>query len=483
MKRKKRVLFITLIALVVVMAGAFGVVVLSQKTALNNSQEVREKSYDELGIRTFADWTTCEVLKNVPVMLVNGTKIGTAVNYGANNWTIDVNGSTLSDYKNYLNLLETAGFTKYVDNGEKGLADSVYTATYTRNEVILTVTHIVKWDKTYIAACNDMPLSEHLLYDESYVSNITESTKTTLHMMELYDFGNSFVIQLKNGHFIVNDGGAEQDAPYLFDYLESLTPEGEIPVIEAWIISHAHGDHIGVLKSVLTKPEYAKRVYVEGVYYNVPGEETTNKFGSGNQSGVRYVEMAYKFYKTSEGVSPKLYRLNTGQRYYFCDVIVDVPLTQDQILYENHYRDFNDTSTWLMYTIEGQKFLLSGDADIGASRVVMSMYDKEYFELDIFTAFHHGINVWDPFTDYCTLKTVLYPCYRTGSNWMDGTEYAMEEENAHLREAATECLAFGRGTQVLTFPYKIGTAKQLEPLNWTYHANEREFHHGRMENY
>lgn len=483
MKDKKRVLFIFLIALVVLLAGAFGVVMLSQKTFSKEQQAGREKTFDEAGIRTFADWTTCEVFAEVPAMIVKGTDIGTAVNYGANNWTLDVNGSQLSDYQDYLTLLEEAGFKKYVDNGEKGLADAVYASTYTRDNLVLIITHIVKWDKTYIAACNDMPLSEHLLYNESYLSNISEDAKTTLHMMELYDYGNSFVIQLKNGHFILNDGGAEQDAPYLFDYLESLTPEGEKPVIEAWIISHAHADHIGVLKSVLTKPEYAERVYVEGVYYNVPSDETANKFGSDNQSGVRYVEMAYKFYKTSNGESPKLYRPQTGQRYYFCDVIVDVPLSQDQILYENHYRDFNDTSTWLMYTIEGQKFLLCGDADIGASRVVMSMYDKEYFDLDIFTAFHHGINVWDPFTDYCTFKTVLYPCYRTGSNWMDGTEYGMEEENAHLRDAAIESLAFGHGTQVLTFPYKIGTAKQLDPIDWIYHPGERTFSNGRMENY
>ena len=67
-----------------------------------------------------------------------------------------------------------------------------------------------------------------------YVKDNKEGAKTTFHMLELHDLGNSFLFQLKNGHFIISDGGRKTDLPYLLDYLGSLVPEGEKPVIEGW---------------------------------------------------------------------------------------------------------------------------------------------------------------------------------------------------------------------------------------------------------
>lgn len=413
-------------------------------------------------------------------MVVKKTKIGEATDYGDGTYIIDVNGTTLSDYQEYLSLMEQSGFKKYVDNQ---IAESLYSTIYTKGDLVVTVTHVVKREKTYIAASNKMQLSEHLLYDAESVSKSVDGAKTKLHMMELYDNGSSFIIQLKNGHFLVNDGGNPEDAPYLFDYLESLVKDGEKPIVEAWIFSHGHTDHIGAFNEVLGDTSYSDRIYVQGVYFNKPSDNTITKFESGPASGIRRMETAVKLYKTTDGNAPKMYRLQGGQKYYFDDIVIDVCLTQEQLLYEEHEADFNDTSTWLMYTIENQKFLLAGDADYGTMRVAMRTYDTDYFDMDIFAVFHHGINVWDAFTDYCTVKTLLYPNYRTGSYYPDSSEHAMKKQNAHLKESAVESLAYGRGTQVLTFPYQIGSAEQLDPIEWIYHPGEREFAQAREENY
>ena len=98
----------------------------------------------------------------------------------------------------------------------------------------------------------------------------------------------------------------------------------------------------------------------------------------------------------------KIYRPQFGQRYWFCDVAIDVSLTMEQFPVESwFYADFNDTSTWLMHHIDGQRFLIAGDAHHAGMRVAMNMFEKEYFDLDVFAVFHHGIIVWNYFTDYC----------------------------------------------------------------------------------
>ena len=171
------------------------------------------------------------------------------------------------------------------------------------------------------------------------------------------------------------------------------------------------------------------------------------------------------------GGTPKFYRPQFGQRYYFCDITIDVIESHEMMIFENSLSDINETSTWFMYNIEGQKFLLAGDADQGAQEVAMRTYDSDYFNLDVFAVFHHGINVYDFWTDYCTLKTVLYTNKECASSYanVEGSPYARVEENKHLRESCAEYMSWGDGTKVLTFPYKVGTAVTLPLETWEYH--------------
>lgn len=422
-------------------------------------------------IRTFADWTEVEMFQEVPAMEVENTKVGKATDYGGGMYQIDVSGTEVSDYLEYLKTLESCGFKKYVDNGENGLEGYTYSATYTKGDLVLTVIQMAKTYKTYISVGKDIALSPNLIYDKSYVADNKDGAKTTLHMLELYDNGSSFLIQLKNGHFIMNDGGLEDDLPYLLDYMESLTPEGEKPIVDAWFLSHAHGDHYGWLDKMVSDTKYIDRVYVESFYFSEPSEATLMTM---NGTGlVRNVMMNYKMLRSTKGTAPNLYRPQTGQRYYFNDITVDILFTQEQLTAANHFGDLNDSSTWQMYTIEGQKFLLAGDAADGSTKAVMESYDSEYFNLDMFAVFHHGINVYGYFTDYCTTKTVLYTNYKIGSMYTQGV-HAREVENEHLVKSAKEVLAWGDGTKVMTFPYEIGTAKTMPRIDWKYHNGQHD---------
>ena len=456
---------------VVILVSVLRVLIGLAVTVLVMTSQGKIRTAKKSDVRTWSDWTELEVFQTVPAMVVEGTKVGDAEDYGGGMYQINISGTELSDYQAYLTLLEKNGFNKYVDNGENGLEGFVYSATYTKDNLVMTVIQMVKTYKTYITVGKDIELSPNLHYDESYLADNKEGAKTSLHLMELYDNGSSFVIQLKNGHFIMNDGGLEEDLPYLLDYLESLTPGDEKPVIDAWFISHAHGDHYGWLTELVSDMDYINRIYVESFYFSEPSEKTLMTMSATGL--VRNVMMNYKMLRTTEGSAPKMYRPQTGQRYYFNDITVDIVFTQEQLTAANHFGDFNDSSTWQMYTIENQKFLLSGDAADGSTKAVMESYDSEYFDLDMFAVFHHGINVYGYFTEFCTTKTVLYTNYKCGSMYTTGV-HAREEENAQLMSSAKEVLAFGDGTKVLTFPYEIGTAKTMPKIEWKYHNNKHD---------
>lgn len=416
---------------------------------------------------TFAKYYEIDVLQTVPIMEGDNMKMGTATDYGDGTYVVDVNGSTLDDYNAYLDTLEESGFAKYVDNGSEGLYGVTYNATYTKDDVVVTVVHMVPTEKTYISACYDLPLSDHLFYKDEYVTENKEGAKTTLSLMELYKSGNSFVIQLKNGHFIINDGGFAEDTPYLLDYLESLVSEGGKPIVEAWIISHTHQDHVGVMKSFVDNPKYAERLYVEGIYYNEPSSKVFEELEPQVRSQVTYMEMASKILHTTMGGVPKIYRPQTGQRYYFCDITIDIVFAQEQLHLDNYNGDFNDSSTWCMYNIEGQKFLLAGDADDGGMNAVMRAYDETDFKVDIAAVFHHGLNVRNNFTDFCEPKTVLYTTWKT-EEFSTVEYYKRVEENKYLQESAAEYYTWKDGTVVLTFPYKVGEAVVLPEIEWIY---------------
>lgn len=466
MKNKQTVI---LVAILIILLGVGAAMVIYLGTNVKQSQE---SSSEIDGVRTFADWTEEEVFQTIPAMIVEDTKIGKALDYGGDVYQISVDGTELADYEAYLTTLEGCGFKKHVDNGEEGLDGAIYSTTFTKDELMVTVIHAVKINKTYITAGKDVALSPNLFCDESYVADNVEGAKTTLHMIELYDNGSSFVIQLKNGHFIMNDGGLANDLPYLLDYLESLVPEGEKPIIDAWFISHVHGDHTGWLAELVSDMKNINRICVESIYFS---ESSESQAAATNAAGlVRSFMSNYKMLRSSEGKAPILYRPQAGQRYYFNDLTVDVVFTQEQLATVDMAGDYNDASTWLMYNIEGQKFLLSGDAADASSKTVMEMYDSDYFNLDLYCVFHHGINVYNYFTDYIKTKTILYTSYRCGSLYLTGS-HAHPEENEYLMSIADEIMAYGDGTKILQFPYEIGTSVTMPKREWIYDNNTRKF--------
>lgn len=476
MKKKKTVLILLLMLCLVLLAGGAFLVMFQGKAS--TEEDATQEQMKVTSTETFAAWTDIEEFRAVPSLVTGNSKVGEAADYGNGHYVIDVNGTTEEDYRNYLNSLEKAGFKKHSDNGEDAMDGYAMTASYTKEELTVTVSHAINLEKTYISAVKNMSLSEHLIYKDEYVKGVSEDAKTTLHMLQLNNNGASFVIQLKNGHFIIHDGGRTYDAPYLLDYLESLTPDGEKPVVEAWFISHAHGDHHGALMSIIDKKEWYSRIYVDGIYFMEPTKDFIETTTYDAYTDMWTLARSYVLFESSDGGQCKYYRPQFGQRYYFCDMYIDVCLTPEQFPLEAYYSgDFNETSIWLMHHIEGQRTLIVGDTSYTGMNQSMSMFDESYLDVDVYAVSHHGINVYDYFTDFMTVKTALYPNWRVGSLWQDTstrTNLTRIEDNKHLVESVAEAYSHENGTVVLSFPYKVGEAKILGQTEWIYNAGRQQ---------
>jgi len=379
------------------------------------------------------------------------------VDNGDANFVKEYRGAVEKDYLEYLAALQNEGFVKYSDNGD-GVGGTVFTATYTKGLWQVTVQYLAKSEKLFLSVCYGKELSPRMIPDFANQGNVIPGAKTRLHMMELWWFGNSFVLQLKNGHFIVSDGGRRTNALYLLDYLEELAPQGEKPVIEAWLISHAHGDHVGALCEM--NQERAERIFVEGVYYSIAGDEMYKK-AQGTRTDTANMLCAVKRLKKENGEPTSFYRPHTGEKYYFHDVVIEVVHAQDQLLFDVATRDINESSTWFMIRAEGQKCLLTGDGERGCMLALMENYTREYLDMELMTLMHHGFNTMDEFTDYCKVKTLLMTVH-------SDTPVRQANENNYLRSCVEESLAWGDGTKIITFPYSVGSFESLPPKKWIY---------------
>jgi len=426
-----------------------------------------------LGKSTFASQTDCEMFQEIPILVGENVTFSEARDVGSENYMIEADGTSLEEYKAYLQKLEDNGFKKHVDNGENGNDGAVYSAYYKNGEQMLHICHMSKIQRTTINAWKGDDLTENLIYNEAFIADNIEGMKTTFHVPELYNVGNSFIFQLKNGHFIINDGGTEAELPYLLDYLEKLAPNGEKPIVDLWVVSHAHTDHMGVINKIYDSKKDIDRIFVEKVMYNAPNAESLKTpAGMFDPVGplVTIVNATSAFFKSTDGNGPEVFRPRMGDKYYFNDITIDVIYSQE-LIDSNEWKTWNSSTTVLMYNIEGQKVLITGDADINCQKFYMDLFDSSYFKLDVYQVAHHGKNLFNAFTNHCSeIGTLVYPTYTIGSASPQGDFASRAVQNEYLRSKAKEALNYANGTIVLTFPYEVGSVKTLPDQEWIYNS-------------
>lgn len=365
-------------------------------------------------------------------------------------------GASVEMYEAYLASVESAGYTLHSKNtiGENRFA------AYTNGEYTVNAGYYA-YEKTIrvtIGKGAQLPISE-----KENVWTKNDSVVTSLASMGLGEADGScmgYCYQLADGSFMVIDGGYENDAAILYDYMKAKAPGGEIK-IAAWIITHADSDHRGAFVQFVK--DYSETVTVEKLMINFPNESTSSELGSGKPVDV---EMA-----ASRMPDCTVYKVHTGQKFYIRNAVVEMLYTIDSSLPDKMFV-YNDTSLVFTVDVEGERAMFTGDAGDEVAEILVSMYG-DYLKSDILQLAHHGLrNGHDksmPHTkDFYRLvrpEIVLWP--NTNKAYLDtsnvDTATALMDWNLVALESARECYLAGYATTVLELPYSLYSAYIFDP--------------------
>lgn len=427
---------------------------------------------------------------------------------GAGRYTIKITGSTKAIYDQYCESLDAGIFDPYNNDQSSDLnSGGVYNKVYTssacedasNNDWYINATFLTTSGTSgtiTITVSSAEVLSQHLKADSivSYAAEegyTTSGLTPTFHMIEqkFQDPAASYVIQLSNGHLIVIDGGVNSEAPYLMEYLESLVPEGKKPIVEAWVLSHAHMDHIDSFRGFVTNAsKYQGKLYLEGIYFSEASDVVMSTYDDGHHHYTPYIHRIGSVFQTTKGKEPQIYRMYTGQRYTFDTVVMDVMLANEQFTLSDYVRAsqvtnpsvFNETSTWTMFTINGKingkKLLTAGDSNYIGKEFIVNNYSEDYLTVDIFTALHHGENINrekgsslvyptnDDFSNAITVKGAVLYAYPT--DW-----YQEQSKTTIMKRIKVFMeLQVSKGMSGIAATYESGSTAGSNPEDYFYHG-------------
>ena len=202
--------------------------------------------------------------------------------------------------------------------------------------------------------------------------------------------GMCYIMKLSNGKALIIDGGFVYDtnADNLYNALVKLDiakdADGKYQ-IAAWIFSHGHGDHNGIMTSFGKK--YADKTTVDYIMYQLPINKALSDTGAGAAGEATFHELCKTTYPNATYILP-----HAGQKYYFGNATIDVLYTPDFIWSTtNHLPDYNDTSIITRWNAGGTAFLCFGDAGEIPATAVWKNYDTSAFKSSILQITHHGL--------------------------------------------------------------------------------------------
>ena len=206
--------------------------------------------------------------------------------------------------------------------------------------------------------------------DKTILYQITE---TSLYMM-------SFVIVTKNDNCIVIDGGRPEDMPLLKEHVGGRH-------ISAWILTHAHDDHISGFVDEIAKNGGAD-FDIEKVYYNFPPYEWINQKDVPLRSyhEDEYNEMLPAFNAIKDKISDKLCVVEQGESVQIDECKIDFLYTVHEGLTAN---PMNDASLVFKLTTPNKTVMFLGDLGPDGGDWLFRE-SRHLLKSDIVQMAHHG---------------------------------------------------------------------------------------------
>lgn len=312
------------------------------------------------------------------------------------------NNVTADDFAAYCVALEAEGFNQYTTN-EIGTNKF---AVYTKSNITVNVAYDAPASKIMVSYQYTDVLPA--LKDENRTAGTVEPFMAQINNLNTSGVdGMSYAYRLDDGRFILIDGGTSHtnaaQADSIYNFLKENSETNDIK-IAAWILTHAHTDHIGGFSAFVEK--YHDKVEIEQLIYNFPDQEllASNKNGEAVDGVSRVPDRLTTFYRNCAAYLPeiKVSTAHTGYKYHIGNAVIDILYTFSD--FENSVADiydFNVTSTAFRVYFEGYEDKATtffGDALGHALNVIVNRYpvDETTGVSPIQSYFmqiaHHGYN-------------------------------------------------------------------------------------------
>ncbi|MBQ2757569.1 MAG: hypothetical protein IJF31_03705 [Clostridia bacterium] len=212
-------------------------------------------------------------------------------------------------------------------------------------------------------------------------------TVPTLTQIGLTVEGASHAVQLADGSFFMLDGGiaSDQEVERLFLFLKSRTPSHEKPRIAAWVISHAHNDHIHLCQEFLKR--YHSEIVLEVFGYNFPDYDTDliKAKGTSPHWQAQMNEILDTYFKAAKRWTP-----HSGEVLVLPGGRIEVLCTWEDF-WPLPFGNINQTSLCLRLHFDSGKIaLLPTDAWREQTAKMAALFGKE-LKCDVLQAAHHGL--------------------------------------------------------------------------------------------
>ncbi len=269
----------------------------------------------------------------------------------------------------------------------------------------------------------------------------------------LIDCGMCLLIQCSDFSFFVVDSGhylQMNDNDRLYQFMRERTPDGQKVVINGWLITHTHTDHVSKLLDFLKYN--TENVVIEGFYLNLLEENyKIEKWGREEQY---FNELTRKTLDKLTDI-PK-YKLRSGDSFKIRNLTIDVLCTHEDVFFEK-IQDFNDSSSVVMVTAENTRIFIPGDAS-GLESEVLERRFGEDLSCDIVQIAHHGhFGISENAYKLLNAKVVVFPITRIKYE----EEYPRIKANRIAVGIAEKSFISSDGTVKIPLPYNKEAITQL----------------------
>lgn len=246
-------------------------------------------------------------------------------------------------------------------------------------EVRIAWENVTDFDHTILAKKPETD-TEKLIFAQVGTERVGEKDNPLIGMIH--------IVKLSDGRAMIVDGGTgnNRNVENIYATLEKLdiAKDGNGRyLVAAWIITHAHGDHVGA--ATIFANTYRDKVTVEAFMYNFTRDAAV--IGSSSDTIQPFVTRVSKSFPDAKHIVA-----HANMKYYFGNATVSVLYTPELI-----YRDnaalayYNDSSLIFRISVGESSVFEIGDAGNVACGVLSRLYESQAYKSTVLQITHHGL--------------------------------------------------------------------------------------------